>query len=148
MLLYYKEGNDFSNTLLFQYFPGEGSMSVSRLFTKRFVIFILLLLLVAVPLVVHAQTDVTAEAHGFGAAFAYAQRIGPVTFAATGTIGDGYAHAFAGVPGMDICSYASNWTWGPAAGSAAAFDSTLFELAQVEIVSVGGAGFGYAGTCP
>src|ERR1700736_2289630 len=51
------------------------------------------------PTVTRASTTAVAFSAGFGAAFGYAQTIGPVSFTEAGSIGNAFGAAIAVVPG-------------------------------------------------
>ena len=53
-----------------------------------------MLSLAIVPMVVNAQASADASTSGFGAAFGYAQTVGPIAYTQAGSIGDGFADAY------------------------------------------------------
>src|SRR5579871_1186247 len=56
------------------------------------------------PTVSQADTTAVAFTAGFGAAFGYAQTIGPISYSEAGSIGNGFGAAIATVPGSSSAS--------------------------------------------
>lgn len=122
--------------------------------TKRAYRLLCLLVLVGVLLFAtevapsNAQVVATASSSGFGAAFAYAQRIGPTTFTQAGSIGNGSALAIAVSPGSSAAISAVKTT-GPAAAFAQAFGTPFGSSAFVQVSSFfGGTAAGFAAAIP
>jgi hypothetical protein len=108
---------------------------------------ILAALLMLVPLAVSAQVSVDASTSGFGAAFGYAQTIGPIAFTQAGSIGNGMAHADAYTPFTG--AWSSTWTNGPAAAFAQSIGTPFGAAASVQLSSFfGGFANGFAGAWP
>ena len=89
-----------------------------------------------------AQVGAVAVSSGFGAAFAYAQTIGPVAVTSAGSIGNGAAAGFAITPW--------SWSWsgvltsGPAAAMSQAIGTPWGSTAATQVMSMPG-GFALGG---
>jgi len=96
----------------------------------------------------NAQVVATASSSGFGAAFAYAQRIGPFTSTQAGSIGNGSAVGIAVAPGSSAAISAVKTT-GAAAAMAQAFGTPFGSSAFVQVSSFfGGTAAGFAAATP
>ena len=92
-----------------------------------------MLSLAIVPMVAHAQAFADASTSGFGAAFGYAQTIGPIAYTQAGSIGDGFADASAYTP---VSSATSDvFTTGPAAAFATSIGTPFGSNAFVQVAS-------------
>ena len=94
-----------------------------------------------------AQVYSEASTHGFGAAFAYAQTVGPIAYTHTGSIGNGHTYAHAMTPH----SYADSGTLtnGPAAAMAYSIGSPFGSSAFTQVTSFfGGFASGFASAYP
>jgi hypothetical protein len=89
-----------------------------------------------------AQVGAVAGSSGFGAAFAYAQTIGPVAMTAAGSIGNGFAVGFAITPWS--WSWSGVLTGGPAAAMAQAIGTPWGSTAATQVLSMPG-GFALGG---
>jgi len=115
------------------------------LFRGLFVLFVMSLLVLAVQPHVALAQSASAEAgtSGFGAAFAYAQTIGPIAYAQSGSIGDGYSNAAAFTPSTSALT--NTFTSGPAAAFAQAIGTPFGSGAFVQVASFfGGSAYGFA----
>lgn len=79
-----------------------------------------LVMLATTPSVSNAQVTAGAAVAGFGAAFGYAQRIGPVTFTQAGSIANGAGFGIAVAPGSSAAASGVR-----SAGNAAAFAQAI-----------------------
>ena len=106
-----------------------------------------MLSLAIVPMVVNAQATATAASSGFGAAFGYAQSIGPIAYTQAGSIGNGFASGSAFTPSSS--SLSSVFTSGPAAAFATSLGTPFGSSAFVQVASMfGGSGSGFAFASP
>ncbi len=106
-----------------------------------------MLSLAVVPMVVNAQASAFAETSGFGAAFGYAQTIGPIAYTQAGSIGDGFASAAAFTPVSS--SFSDVFTGGPSAAFATAIGTPFGSNAYVQVASFfGGFASGSAFAAP
>jgi hypothetical protein len=106
-----------------------------------------LLILTVQPMIVSAQSYASATTSGFGAAFAYAQTIGPISYTQAGSIGDGDASAIA-ITGFSS-AFSNTWTSGPSAAFAQAIGSPFGSAAYIQAASFfGGMAMGSAGATP
>lgn len=97
--------------------------------------------------VADAQLAAVARSAGFGAAFGYAQRIGPVAFTSAGSIGTGFGAALAVSPASFAASLAASA--GPAAAFAQSVGTPFGSSAWVQTAAFfGGAAFGAAAAGP
>lgn len=120
---------------------------ISRRSYQMLLLLILAALLMVVPLTASAQVSVDATTSGFGAAFGYAQTIGPLAFTQAGSIGNGTAsaEAFTAFTG----AWSSTWTNGPAAAFAQSIGTPFGAAASVQLSSFfGGFAHGFAGALP
>ncbi len=102
-----------------------------------------MLSLAIVPMVVNAQTTATAATSGFGAAFGYAQSIGPIAYTQAGSIGNGFASGTAFTPVSS--SLSSVFTTGPSAAFATSIGTPFGSNAFVQVASFfGGSASGFA----
>ncbi|MBI1278538.1 MAG: hypothetical protein GC179_10465 [Anaerolineaceae bacterium] len=102
-----------------------------------------MLSLAIVPAVVNAQATATAATSGFGAAFGYAQSIGPIAYTQAGSIGNGFASGTAFTPVSS--SLSSVFTTGPAAAFATSIGTPFGSNAFVQVASFfGGSASGFA----
>ena len=92
-----------------------------------------MLSLAIVPMVVNAQATATAATSGFGAAFGYAQSVGPIAYTQAGSIGDGFASATSFTPVSS--SLSSVFTSGPSAAFATAIGTPFGSNAFVQVAS-------------
>lgn len=123
--------------------------SLVHLFKGRRVVLLLALvaLLAVAPMATNAQVSVAASTSGFGAAFGYAQTIGPIAFTQAGSIGNGAAASTAFTPYSG--SLSSTFTGGPAAAFAQAIGTPFGSAATVQLSSFfGGAASGAAAGFP
>lgn len=90
--------------------------------------------LAIVPMVVNAQASATASTSGFGAAFGYAQSVGPIAYTQAGSIGDGFASATSFTPVSS--SLSSVFTSGPAAAFATSLGTPFGSSAFVQVASM------------
>ena len=97
---------------------------------------VLMLSLLAMPSRTNAQVFAVASTSGFGAAFGYAQTIGPISYAQAGSIGNGTA--FAGAVTPFSSAFAATLTSGPAAAMSMAIGSPFGSAVQVQPVSFWG----------
>ena len=97
------------------------------------VVLVGMLSLAVVPMVVNAQVFATASTSGFGAAFGYAQTIGPIAYTQAGSIGNGFAtaDAFTAVSSADSFVF----TGGPAAAFATSIGTPFGSNAFVQTAS-------------
>jgi hypothetical protein len=103
--------------------------------------FVLVLLLAALP--VSADSTAAAATSGFGAAFGYAQNIGPVSMSQAGSIGNGAGAAVAFTPFS--ASTSTVMSTGASAAFAQAIGSPFGSAAWVQAVSIfGGSASGFA----
>lgn len=106
-----------------------------------------MLSLAVVPMVVNAQASATASTSGFGAAFGYAQTIGPIAYTQAGSIGNGFADASAFTPVSS--SFSDVFTTGPSAAFATSLGTPFGSNAFVQVASFfGGTAFGTAFASP
>lgn len=128
---------------------GSRIKSTKRAYRVLFLLGIVGLLLLATEVAPsHAQVVATASSSGFGAAFAYAQRIGSTTFTQAGSIGNGSAVGIAVAPGSSAAISAVKTT-GPAAAFAQAFGTPFGSSAFVQASSFfGGTAAGFAAAVP
>jgi hypothetical protein len=105
-------------------------------------ILLALVLLMAAPVVSHAQTSATAASTGFGAAFGYAQTIGPLSYSQAGAIGNATANASAVTPFSFALS--NVFTSGPSAAFATSIGTPFGSAAFVQLASFFG-GFASGG---
>ena len=106
-----------------------------------------MLSLAIVPSVVNAQVSATASTSGFGAAFGYAQTIGPIAYTQAGSIGNGFASGTAFTPVST--SLSTVFTTGPAAAFATSIGTPFGSNAFVQVASLfGGTAFGTAFGAP
>jgi hypothetical protein len=108
---------------------------------KPAVLFLIVALLVAVMATpssepAEAQVGAVAGSAGFGAAFAYAQTIGPVAITSAGSIGNGGAAAFAITPWS--WSWSGVLTGGPAGAMAQAIGTPWGSTAATQVMSMPG----------
>ena len=89
--------------------------------------------LAIVPMAVNAQAVATASTSGFGAAFGYAQSIGPIAYTQAGSIGDGFASATAFTPVSS--SFSTVFTSGPSAAFATSIGTPFGSNAFVQVAS-------------
>ncbi len=102
-----------------------------------------MLSLAIVPMVVNAQATAIAATSGFGAAFGYAQTIGPIAYTQAGSIGDGFASGTAFTPVS--ASLSSVFTSGSAAAFATSIGTPFGSNAFVQVASFfGGSASGFA----
>jgi len=102
-----------------------------------------MLSLAIVPAVVNAQATATAATSGFGAAFGYAQSVGPIAYTQAGSIGNGFASGTAFTPVSS--SLSSVFTSGPAAAFATSIGTPFGSNAFVQVASFfGGSASGFA----
>lgn len=102
-----------------------------------------MLSLAIVPMVVNAGATATASTSGFGAAFGYAQSIGPIAYTQAGSIGNGFASGTAFTPVSS--SLSSVFTSGPAAAFATSIGTPFGSNAFVQVASMfGGSASGFA----
>lgn len=122
--------------------------TLKSVYSQKTIFAVLLLMsLLLISSATLAQTESTATVSGFGAAFSFAQTIGPIAFVETGSIGDGFAMANA-FGGFGICAHAKTSTSGLAAGSAIAIDSPFAALSRVIVTSFPpGFATGFSFTC-
>ena len=92
-----------------------------------------MLSLAVVPMVVNAQAFASADTSGFGAAFGYAQTIGPIAYTQAGSIGNGFASADAFTPVSSADSVV--FTGGPAAAFATSIGTPFGSNAFVQTAS-------------
>ena len=92
-----------------------------------------MLSLAIVPMVANAQAFATASTSGFGAAFGYAQSIGPIAYTQAGSIGDGFASASAFTPVST--SFSTVFTSGPSAAFATSIGTPFGSNAFVQVAS-------------
>ena len=92
-----------------------------------------MLSLAIVPMAVNAQAVATASTSGFGAAFGYAQSIGPIAYTQAGSIGDGFASATAFTPVSS--SFSTVFTSGPSAAFATSIGTPFGSNAFVQVAS-------------
>ena len=96
-----------------------------------------MLSLAIVPAVVNAQVTATATTSGFGAAFGYAQTIGPIAYTQAGSIGNGTGTGTAVTTSSS--SLSAVMTTGPAAAFATAIGTPFGSNAYVQVASfIGG----------
>lgn len=95
-----------------------------------------MLSLAIVPMVVNAQATATAATSGFGAAFGYAQEIGPIAYTQAGSIGNGFASGTVFTPTSS--SLSSVFTSGPAAAFATSLGTPFGSNAFVQVASMFG----------
>lgn len=108
---------------------------------------VLVALLTLAPLMANAQVSVDASTSGFGAAFGYAQTIGPIAFTQAGSIGNGAAASTAFTPFSG--SWSSTFTGGPAAAFAQSVGTPFGSAATVQLASFfDGFAAGFAGAGP
>jgi len=93
-----------------------------------------MLSLAIVPMVVNASASATASTSGFGAAFGYAQSIGPIAYTQAGSIGNGFASGTAFTPSST--SLSSVFTTGPAAAFATSIGTPFGSNAFVQTASL------------
>ncbi len=106
-----------------------------------------MLSLAIVPVAVQAQATATASTSGFGAAFGYAQSIGPIAYTQAGSIGNGFASGTAFTPVSS--SLSTVFTSGPSAAFATALGTPFGSNAFVQVASFfGGSAFGTAFATP
>ncbi len=106
-----------------------------------------MLSLALVPMVANAQAFATASTSGFGAAFGYAQSIGPIAYTQAGSIGDGFASATAFTPVSS--SFSTVFTSGPSAAFATSIGTPFGSNAFVQVASFfGGSATGFAFASP
>ena len=99
--------------------------------------------LAIIPVAVNAQASATASTSGFGAAFGYAQTVGPIAYTQAGSIGDGFASATAFTPVST--SFSTVFTTGPSAAFATSIGTPFGSNAFVQVASFfGGSAFGSA----
>lgn len=101
--------------------------------TLMLVLLVGMLSLAVVPLVARAQVSATASTAGFGAAFGYAQTIGPIAYTQAGSIGNGFADAAAFTPFSSATS--DVFTGGPAAAFATSIGTPFGSNAYVQVAS-------------
>jgi hypothetical protein len=112
------------------------------------VIIAVLLVQITTPTVSNAQVAAGAAVAGFGAAFGYAQRIGPFTFTQAGSIGSGAGFGVAVAPGSSASLSAAKST-GPAAAFAQAFGTPFGSSAFVQTAAFfGGSAAAFAAAAP
>ena len=92
-----------------------------------------MLSLAIVPMAVNAQATATAATSGFGAAFGYAQSIGPIAYTQAGSIGNGFASATSFTPVS--ASLSSVFTSGPSAAFATSIGTPFGSNAFVQVAS-------------
>lgn len=113
-----------------------------------FSVFVAVLAFAGQPTVTKADTTAVAFSAGFGAAFGYAQTIGPISFAESGSIGNAFGAAIAVVPGSSSAASLAA-SLGNAASFAQAIGSPFGSNAFVQTASFfGGAAFGIANATP
>lgn len=124
-------------------------ISIRRL-NKPFRVLLLCLLLAGVilfaskPSVSEAGSAAVASTAGFGAAFGYAQTIGPISYTQAGSIGNGFGAAAAVVPSWSSAASLAASS-GPSAAFAQSIGSPFGSAAFVQASSFwGGASFGAA----
>jgi len=99
--------------------------------------------LAIVPMAVNAQATATAATSGFGAAFGYAQSVGPIAYTQAGSIGNGFASATSFTPVS--ASLSTVFTSGPAAAFATSIGTPFGSNAFVQVASFfGGSAVGTA----
>ena len=102
-----------------------------------------MLSLAIVPMAVNAQATATAATSGFGAAFGYAQSVGPIAYTQAGSIGNGFASATSFTPVS--ASLSTVFTSGPAAAFATSIGTPFGSNAFVQVASFfGGSAVGTA----
>lgn len=105
------------------------------------------MLVVASLSVVNAQSEVYAHTSGFGAAFAYAQTIGNVSYTQAGSLGNGEAWSQANTPFSSAGSY--TLTGGASAAFAQSIGSPFGSASYIQAVSsFDGFAFGSAWASP
>lgn len=116
-------------------------MKIARI--ALFVFLVGLLVLTIAP-VSAQQASVSANASGFGAAFAFAQNIGPISFVQVGTIGNAEAFAFSINPTAGTGARAWVLTNGLAAGNAYGLGTPWGTEAQLQLFAIAGSANGFA----
>jgi len=117
---------------------------------RKFVAFLMLLVVLSLalaPLAVQASSSASATSAGFGAAFGYAQTIGPIAYTQAGSIGDAAGAAAAITPYSSAVS--AVFSSGPSAAFATSIGSPFGSNAFVQVASFfGGFASGVAASAP
>lgn len=91
------------------------------------------LVLAVTPFIVSANSTASAGTSGFGAAFAYSQTIGSVSYTQAGSISNGWANAKAWTPDSSAGSFVT--TTGHSAAFAQAIGSPFGTAVQIQVAS-------------
>jgi hypothetical protein len=101
-----------------------------------------LILTIAPSASAQSSSTVNAQTSGFGAAFAFSQTIGGISYAQVGTIGNASANALATTPISGAQAFVL--TNGIAAGNAFGLGTPWGTQAQIQLISWNGSANGFA----
>jgi hypothetical protein len=119
---------------------------LSRRIYRVLPVLVLMLILVFALQPAQGNVSVSASSSGFGAAFGYAQTIGPISYAQAGTIGNATADASAWTAVSDAFAWAGSN--GIAASFAQAMGTPFGSASFVQVASLAGSAHAMAGAAP